>query len=618
MKHGSQFLWLIFIGFCLLKQLNLNAQEKLTTSEVITTNFDSLERKIYAVMRYAPAGADTCLQAVVDTILFRLQKKVSGIYEPVGNNGGYDAIHLIMFQSDSIGALIDPTYTKKGETFPALVVFTEEGLPGYNLVFDLKNEGLNIREEDSIMITLETKLPAIRCRWCGVGHSDIMINPFTDIDSLCPYPKKDKDLLWCQKRKGGAKNWEGYIRDPRDCRIYRIVRMPENPNRTNPEEGTHRWWFARNLNYMKGLRSTVFFLPAQRPYTASGTGDAASTDISLGGYMFCPQNDGATSSATTSQGNSEGYSTSSRGSNLAEQVANHPGGPWNCEVYGALYPYGTWSRLDGNGAQTIPPRVTATIPATTQRGICPIGWSIPSSQHWGAMLNAVDGCTTPTVAKTGDFLIDDTCGHFRSDYSIIQNAVLSYFLSSVATPGPIAYQPNNQPTAMNSLSTNAGNSIGTFFARVGKNAGKRLKAVATCPPGTYNCDNWANDETIYGIWTNGIALGKAGARRTIYTRWMYAERENSGNDYYGFSIIPSGMNMVTGTTNTTEGSVARGRGQWAIFAVNTLGGSTQGVNLTPNYRMFEYDKSVATKIYQAGSGDPKAANAAISVRCIKL
>ncbi|MGL5912530.1 MAG: hypothetical protein ACRCZB_00070, partial [Bacteroidales bacterium] len=168
-------LGLLFLGVCMFSVPSLKAQDKLVTSEVITTNFDSINNQLYAWMRYAPSGADTCLQAVVDTILFRLQKKVNGAYVPVGAKEGYEVISLTHFRSDSSGAVIDPRYSKGGETFPALAVTTETGLPGYGLIFALKGAGLDIQETDSVKITLETKLPAIRCRWCGVGHSDIMI-----------------------------------------------------------------------------------------------------------------------------------------------------------------------------------------------------------------------------------------------------------------------------------------------------------------------------------------------------------------------------------------------------------------------------------------------------------
>ncbi|MGL5913934.1 MAG: hypothetical protein ACRCZB_07185, partial [Bacteroidales bacterium] len=332
------------------------AQEKMITSEIITTNYDSIstQKKLYAWMRYAPSGADTCLQATVDTILFRLQKKdaTTGKYVPVGDQDGYDAINLVNIKQDSFGARIDPSYKKilsggaVSDGIHALAVTTLIGLPGYGLVFNLVNEGLKITEKDSVIITLETKLPAIRCRWCGVGYSDIMINPVLDIDSSCPYPKKDLDLLYCKPRKGGAKNWEGYIRDPRDCRIYRIVHMPFNTATSGAD--TAKWWFARNLNYTKNMRSTENFSATGAPFIASGT--SSSLDVAGNkGYVFAPYRDAATSNSSQE----EGMTTVSAGANFVQEVSTHPNGtsnaPWNMEVYGALYGYNTWRAENGVG-----------------------------------------------------------------------------------------------------------------------------------------------------------------------------------------------------------------------------------------------------------------------------
>jgi uncharacterized protein (TIGR02145 family) len=42
----------------------------------------------------------------------------------------------------------------------------------------------------------------------------------------------------CQQRTSGAQNWEAYIRDSRDSKLYRIVLMPDN-----------KWWLAQNVKY---------------------------------------------------------------------------------------------------------------------------------------------------------------------------------------------------------------------------------------------------------------------------------------------------------------------------------------------------------------------------------
>jgi uncharacterized protein (TIGR02145 family) len=45
----------------------------------------------------------------------------------------------------------------------------------------------------------------------------------------------------CQQRTSGAKNWEAYILDARDSKIYRIVQMPDD-----------KWYFAQDLDYRNG------------------------------------------------------------------------------------------------------------------------------------------------------------------------------------------------------------------------------------------------------------------------------------------------------------------------------------------------------------------------------
>jgi uncharacterized protein (TIGR02145 family) len=48
----------------------------------------------------------------------------------------------------------------------------------------------------------------------------------------------------CQQRTSGAKNWEAYIRDARDSKIYRIVQMSDG-----------NWYFAQDLDYRGGSNS---------------------------------------------------------------------------------------------------------------------------------------------------------------------------------------------------------------------------------------------------------------------------------------------------------------------------------------------------------------------------
>jgi uncharacterized protein (TIGR02145 family) len=62
-----------------------------------------------------------------------------------------------------------------------------------------------------------------------------------EVIGTCPYTGSD----WyadpnhkCQQRASGAKNWEAWIKDTRDSKLYRIVYMPDN-----------KWWLAQNVKY---------------------------------------------------------------------------------------------------------------------------------------------------------------------------------------------------------------------------------------------------------------------------------------------------------------------------------------------------------------------------------
>jgi uncharacterized protein (TIGR02145 family) len=87
-----------------------------------------------------------------------------------------------------------------------------------------------------------------------IAKANLTVNSsstFTDatgcpgIGSLyCPYTGSDLYMdatHLCQQRTSGAKNWEAYIKDTRDSKLYRIVYMPDN-----------KWWLAQNLDYRSG------------------------------------------------------------------------------------------------------------------------------------------------------------------------------------------------------------------------------------------------------------------------------------------------------------------------------------------------------------------------------
>ncbi|MDR2802438.1 MAG: hypothetical protein LBB31_04380 [Prevotellaceae bacterium] len=82
----------------------------------------------------------------------------------------------------------------------------------------------------------------------SIAVSAVNIAPVTLTDKtgcpgilLCPYPGSDLFIdttHFCRQRTAGKKNWEAWIKDARDSKLYRVVLMPDN-----------KWWLAQNLKY---------------------------------------------------------------------------------------------------------------------------------------------------------------------------------------------------------------------------------------------------------------------------------------------------------------------------------------------------------------------------------
>jgi uncharacterized protein (TIGR02145 family) len=73
-------------------------------------------------------------------------------------------------------------------------------------------------------------------------------NPYVVAVRHCRYTGSDlyeDETHLCQQRTGGAENWEAYIKDVQDDKIYRIVKMPDD-----------KWWFAQPLAREAGTYQT--------------------------------------------------------------------------------------------------------------------------------------------------------------------------------------------------------------------------------------------------------------------------------------------------------------------------------------------------------------------------
>jgi uncharacterized protein (TIGR02145 family) len=144
-------------------------------------------------------------------------------------------------------------------------------------------------------------------------------------------------------------------------------------------------WFAQNLNYTKDLTYNAY------SYEANGV-------PAIGSY-WCPAVPGVVSGDAAA-----------------------------CNVYGALYTWETAMMVDGKYADNTKSSMawdeswvssntfTTGAPGSTAnakknnarggtgngggRGICPMGWHVPTDYEWANMLDKVEGNTTFTVSQT--------------------------------------------------------------------------------------------------------------------------------------------------------------------------------------------------------------------------
>jgi uncharacterized protein (TIGR02145 family) len=178
--------------------------------------------------------------------------------------------------------------------------------------------------------------------------------------------------------------------DPRDGKQYKTVVMPDG-----------RTWFAQNLNYTKDLTFNAYSYEANgKQFTSTANGVPA-----IGSY-WCPPVFWV---------------------NGAESVPVASGAQNVCDVYGALYTWETAMMVDGKYADEAkigsawdeswvsPYYYASGAPGTTTnadknnargtvtakdggRGICPMGWHIPTDLEWAAMLDKVNNTSAFTAS----------------------------------------------------------------------------------------------------------------------------------------------------------------------------------------------------------------------------
>ncbi|MDR0711552.1 MAG: hypothetical protein LBF67_04295 [Prevotellaceae bacterium] len=505
---------------------------------------DVQHKKLYVEMSYTPKICGSY------QLRFRLETK---------NGMTYTDVELDSVISNNHGTQKISTHIENGMSLKALNL-DNTAVGGYTLRFALKGQVANITAADTPRICLETYRVAYRCRWCGVNRSDLLFTP-KDIDPACPY--KGNDLVACGRRVGGAKNWEAYIQDPRDCRIYRVVQMPDN-----------KWWFAQNLNYQNDLNTP-------NGGGAGNTGNVAS-------YFFCPGPNNSTTSTQLEDG-------------LHNEIK------WSCEVYGALYPWHTARKLDGVGPDQTPTAITSSTATSAVRGICPPSWYLPNDADWGIMLNSAEGCANPATSTAEVSPLNPPCNHF-----LLPNRQAAVALNTSGVPGGAGINAiggslgNMQMDGFDPLSSN--NYI--YYYDLGYQAGKALKATPTCPTSAI-CDNLAINTPAgeFGLFAENNSNGDP-KTRYAFTRWVYAGKEASGSDRFGFSVLPAGFR--SSQLSGTKGSVFVGRGQYAIF----LSSSYYNTNSTSSALRGFFHNSTKVKRFYAQHPDNGLYHA-FSVRCVK-
>jgi uncharacterized protein (TIGR02145 family) len=214
--------------------------------------------------------------------------------------------------------------------------------------------------------------------------------------------------------------------DPRDGKRYKTVKMPDD-----------RTWFAQNLNYTKDLTYNAYSHEANgKQFTSYENGVPA-----IGSY-WCPPL----------------YWVNGAGT-----VPVVSGDEAACNTYGALYTWETammvngkyadaaktssaWDELWVSSSYFVPGAASAldnngnVNNARDTRGICPLGWHVPTDYEWAVLLDAVDDASTTYTLQTDTGIWGTNAG------AKLKSA--STFSSSTTDPGTGSwyYPPSGAPS----------------------------------------------------------------------------------------------------------------------------------------------------------------------------
>ncbi len=203
----------------------------------------------------------------------------------------------------------------------------------------------------------------------------LYVNAFND-DGLCPiHDSFDISLVNCAgfHRQGLSVGSFASFVDCRDNKQYRAVLMPDN-----------NWWMAENLNYQGDAGSVLTFNPNSRNTCTS--------------CFWCPG----------------GTPVGGRANSSDIQ---------NCNVWGALYTFGTSVMLNGTGdivdfeGNIVNLETPENDNQPKIQGVCPPGWYLPDDRTFGNMLNMVETAAgIQNHRRTVNNTVDPVPGHENEEH----------------------------------------------------------------------------------------------------------------------------------------------------------------------------------------------------------
>jgi len=475
-KNRSLRLPGLIFTVCMLAPPVAHAQT-LMEATVLTTNVDVQKRKLYVEMNWTPKACGD----------YQLRFKLTSTAD---NDGRYGSLVLdsVITNNPNQSMIGDFQLTAAPEAGVNIKVLNldKDAVGGYALRFAIP-PSVNITTLSNPKVCMETFKKVGVCKYCGISREDRKFTP-RDIYAGCPYlnlPNHD-DLVACYERQGGAKNWEAWIQDPRDCKMYRIVQVGGIGG---------SWWFAQNLDYREGLS-------LQTLVTSGATASA----------YFCPNR-------------------SLSGVDVDE-------GRRGCDEYGALYPWETARALDGGvstsySSESVTPSTTA---ASTIRGVCPPNWFLPNDAQWGYLLNLAEGCAQPGMVDNDRTPHNPPCNHMTTVTTGTTDVATAMVSSGTYTSAIITDLGNMGGTAAATMRYN----------NLGEEAGKRLKATNICGTVGVNCDNRSiiRPENTPNVgseikqpssrsWMRSVQGTDYYGMSVLAAGYLYAQNGGTGGTFYG-------------------------------------------------------------------------------------